>query len=68
MVTSVLENLDYADDIGLVSSRHNDMKANIDKLAIIAPQIGLKMNIANNKLMKRRCKTKSETVPFNSQR
>ena len=44
MLTSILEELDYADDIGLLSSRHKDMQEKMDKLTKTAPQIGLKLN------------------------
>ena len=42
--------LDYADDIGLLSSRHKDMQERMDKLTTTAPQIGLRLNTAKIKL------------------
>ncbi|KAI0228948.1 putative uncharacterized transposon-derived protein F52C9.6 [Lamellibrachia satsuma] len=51
-LTSILEDLDYADDIGLLSNRHKDMQEKMDKLTTTAPQIGLKLNTAKTKLMR----------------
>ena len=48
-LTSILEDMNYADDIGLMSSRHNDMQEKMDKLTTTAPQIGLKLNTAKTK-------------------
>ena len=58
-LTSILEDLDYADDTGLLFSRHKDkdMHEKMDKLTTTAPQIGLKLNTANTKLMKNNYKT-----------
>ena len=52
-LNSILEDLDYADDIGLLlSSRHMDVQEKIDKLTTTAPQIGLKLNTAKTKLIR----------------
>ena len=56
-LTSILEDLDYADDIGLLPNRHKDMQENMDKLTTTAPQIGLKLNTAKTKLMRINYKT-----------
>ena len=56
-LTSILEDLDYADDIGLLSNRHKDMQEKMDKLTRTAPQIGLKLNTAKTKLMRINNKT-----------
>ena len=56
-LTSILEDLDYADDIGLLSNRHKDMQEKMDKLTTTAPQIGLKLNTAKTKLMRFNNKT-----------
>ena len=56
-LTSILEDLDYADDIGLLSSRHKDMQEKMDKLTTTAPQIWLKLNTAKTKLMRINYKT-----------
>ena len=52
-LTSILEELDYADDIGLLSSRYKDMQEKIGKLTTTAPQIRVKLNAAKNKLTTR---------------
>ena len=49
--------LDYADDIGLLSSRHEDMQEMMDKLTTTAPQIGLRLNTAKTKLKRNNYKT-----------
>ncbi|KAI0215988.1 hypothetical protein LSAT2_031965, partial [Lamellibrachia satsuma] len=56
-VKSGLEDLDYADDIGLLSNRHKDMQEKMDKPTRTAPQIGLKLNTAKTKLMRINNKT-----------
>ena len=45
---SILEDLDYADDIGLLSNRHKDMQEKMDKLTTTAPQIGFKAQHSKN--------------------
>ena len=44
-LTSVLEDLDYADDIALLARRHQDMQAKTNALATTAGNLGLKINI-----------------------
>ncbi|KAI0234485.1 hypothetical protein LSAT2_015232, partial [Lamellibrachia satsuma] len=56
-LTSILEDLDYADNIGLLSNRHKDMQEKMDKLTRTAPQIGLKLNTTKTKLMRINNKT-----------
>ena len=52
-LNSILEDLDYADDIGLLlSNRHMDVQEKMDKLTTTAPQIGLKLNTAKTKLIR----------------
>ena len=58
-LTSILEDLDYADDIGLLSNRHKNMQEKMDKLTRTALQIGLKLNTAKNKLMRINNKTEN---------
>ena len=43
-LTSVLEDLDYADDIALLAHRHQDMQAKTNALATTAGSLGLKIN------------------------
>ena len=44
-VTSVLEDLDYADDIVLLAHRHHDMQDKTNALATTSGNLGLKINI-----------------------
>ena len=50
-LTSTLEDLDYADDISLLSNRLQDIQAKFDRLLSTAATIGLKMT---KKTLKRR--------------
>ena len=65
-LTSILEDLDYADDIGLLSSRHKDMQEKMDKLTKTAPQIGLRLNAAKTKLKRNNYKTDNPITVINS--
>ena len=56
-LTSILEDLDCAYDIGLLSSRHKDIQEKMDKLTKTAPHIRLKLNTAKTKLMRNNYKT-----------
>ena len=51
-LTTYLENLDYADDISLLSSRQRDMQEKTDRLTETAQKLGLKVNTSKTKLMK----------------
>ena len=44
-----LEDIDYADDIALISQRHIDMKEKLLKLDEEARKTGLKINVKKNK-------------------
>ena len=61
-LTSILEDFDYADDIGLLSSRYKDMQEKADKLTTTAPQIGLKLYTVKTKLMRKNVKTDITTT------
>ena len=65
-LTSILEDLDYADDIRLFSRKHKDMQEKMDKLTKTAPQIGLKLNAAKTKLMTNNYKTDNPITIINS--
>ena len=52
-LTSVLEDLDYADDIDLLSSRHKDMQDKTNKMVDCGGTIGLAVNIPKTKLMRK---------------
>ena len=62
-----MEDLDYADDIGLLSNRQKDMQGKMDKLTTTtALQIGLKLNTAKTKLMRINYKTDNPITINNS--
>jgi len=50
--TSILEDLDFADDIALLSSRYDDIRDNISRLADEAARVGLKINAKKSKVMR----------------
>lgn len=54
---SSLEDLDNADDITLLSCRQSDMREQVDKLTNTSLQIGLKINAAKSKLVRKNHKT-----------
>ena len=51
-LTTYLEDLDYADDISLLSSRQRDMQVKTNRLNETAQKLGLKANTSKTKLMK----------------
>lgn len=51
-MTEMLEDLDFADDIALLSHRHRDMQIKTNHLANTAEKIGLKINNTKTKIMK----------------
>ena len=51
-LTTYLEDLDYADDISLLSSRQRDMQEKTDRLTETVQKLGLKVNTSKTKLMK----------------
>ena len=61
-LTSVLEDLDYADDIGLLASRYEDAQRKLDILSRTAQTIGLKINIAKTKVMRNNHKFENPIV------
>ncbi len=48
----LLEDLDYADDLGLLSSKHQDMQAKTKKFDETSEKIGLRINKKKSKVMK----------------
>jgi Reverse transcriptase (RNA-dependent DNA polymerase)/Domain of unknown function (DUF6451) len=48
-LTEVLEDLDYADDIALLSHKHSDMQSKIDDLVLESAKCGLKVNVSKTK-------------------
>ena len=51
-MSEMLEDLDLADDIALLSHRHRDMQEKTNQLVTSAAKIGLKINVAKTKIMK----------------
>ena len=51
-LTSVLEDLDYADDVALISSRFADLQEKTDRLVAIAGIVGLKINPCKKKTLR----------------
>jgi hypothetical protein len=51
-LSEMLEDLDFADDIALLSHRHRDMQEKTNQLVTSAAKIGLKINVAKTKIMK----------------
>jgi len=51
-LTSVLKDLDYADDIAPLTHQHQDMKAKTNALATTAGNIGLKINVKKTRHMR----------------
>jgi len=51
-LTTVLEDLDYADDVALLSSKHQDMQEKTNKFSVTSETVGLKVNISKTKCMK----------------
>ncbi|XP_041349267.1 uncharacterized protein LOC121368594 [Gigantopelta aegis] len=60
--TSMLEDLDFADDICLLSHRHIDIQAKTRDLATTAEKIGLKINIPKTKLMRMNTKSNESII------
>ena len=50
--TSVLEDLDFADDIALISSKYEHIQSKTDPLVENAGRVGLKLNAAKCKMMR----------------
>ena len=51
-LTTVLEDLDYADDIDLLSSRHKDIQDKTHKMVDLGGSIGLAVNVTKTKMMR----------------
>ncbi|XP_062577229.1 uncharacterized protein LOC134239087 [Saccostrea cucullata] len=55
---STLEDLDYADDFALLSSKHSDMQEKTRRLHAVAEYTGLKINVDKTKSMRINMKRK----------
>ena len=56
-LTTVLEDLDYADDLGLLSNKHKDAQEKVTLLAESASKIGLKVNEKKTQVMRMNART-----------
>ena len=65
-LNSVLEDLDFADDVGLLSSRHSDIQEKMDGLTSFASHIGMKVNVGKTKLFRLNT-TSNQSVTVNKQ-
>lgn len=54
--TSLLEDLDYADDIALLSSKHQHMQEKTTRLCEHAEKVGLKISTDKTKVLRLNCK------------
>jgi len=50
-LTSVLEDLDYADDIALLTSRHKDLQEKFSRLHQVSRYTGLCINTTKTKVL-----------------
>ena len=50
-VSKHLEDLDFADDLGLLSTKHKDLQEKSTRLAFFAEQVGLKINTKKTEMM-----------------
>ena len=61
--TSLLEDLDFADDIALLSHRHQDMQAKIKYMTRKAGEIGLKISTKKTKHLRMNSRTEAAIMP-----
>ncbi|KAL3848197.1 hypothetical protein ACJMK2_019071 [Sinanodonta woodiana] len=50
---SMLDDLDYADDIGLLASKHHDIQQKTQQMVQTANTIGLRVNIGKPKVLRK---------------
>ena len=65
-INSVLEDLDFADDIGLLSSRHSDIQEKMERLTSLVSQIGMNVSVGKTKLMRLNT-TSNQPITVNNQ-
>ena len=65
-LTTKLEDLDFADDIALLSSTKQHIQTKTDKLAHDAERVGLKVNVDKSKLLQINSRN-NDTVEVNGQ-
>lgn len=65
--TSQLEDLDYADDIALISTNHGQMQKKTDKLTEAAQRVGLNISKSKTRILKINCKKNNSIKCQNGQ-
>ena len=65
-LTSVLEDLEYADDIALLAHRHQDMQAKTNALDTTAGSLGLKINTKKTRHLRMNSRT-NESIMVNGE-
>ena len=63
--TTVLEDVDFADDIALLSSRFNDLHEKTRRLTEEAAKVGLKLNARKCKTLRTECASNRESIVVN---
>ena len=58
-LTQKLEDLEFADDLALLSHRLQDMQEKVDALSEVAKRVGLKISQEKNKVLRTNNKQKS---------
>ena len=58
----MLEDLDFADDIVLLSSKFNDLHEKTGRLSEEAARVGLKLNTRNGKTLRTECTSSREKI------
>ena len=51
---TILEDLDYADDIGQISSKHQDAQQKAERLSKTVSTIGLKVNTKTTQVLRKK--------------
>ena len=63
--TTALEDLDFADDIALLSSKFNDLREKTGRLAEEAARVGLKLNAKKGKTLRNEHAYNKESIVVN---
>lgn len=66
-LTSILEDLDYADDPSLLSSRHQDIQQKTELLGAAASKIGLKVNTKKTQVLRVKLPTEIQYLSIANQ-
>ena len=66
--TTVLEDLDFTDDIALLSSKFNDLREKAGRLAEAAARVGLKLNARKCKTLRTEHANNRESIVVNGRK